>query len=311
MKNDCTIFIPVYNEAERIEIAIRSAAPQCARLLISDNASTDSTFAICSRLKAEFGNIELYKQESNIGAMNNWLFLLEKVDTPYCMALGSHDSISSNYIEKLQGVLETEPDTDLAVGALYFQTRHRTFRDIAFSNWDGGYQPNKCSRLHSVIFSRAPLGWTAYGLFRTDKVKKIMLREPNAPYGIDFILLARTAAQGKIKVEGNAAYYAWFDESAKRSTSYTERLLGTNKSRAYAQKMRNQFRAQLFEIYANECGITTAAQTLSARFHFMTRIGLFHNNTIDAYFYSLYLPVKITRQLRRAFKKKKDSVGQQ
>ncbi|MBT8120914.1 MAG: glycosyltransferase, partial [Gammaproteobacteria bacterium] len=43
MKNGLTIGIPVYNEKDRIERAIRSAAPQCEKLIVSDNASSDGT----------------------------------------------------------------------------------------------------------------------------------------------------------------------------------------------------------------------------------------------------------------------------
>jgi glycosyltransferase involved in cell wall biosynthesis len=299
MNKGTTIFIPVYNEAKRIENAIRSAAPQCERLLVSDNASSDGTADICRAMLKEYPNMEFFQQESNIGALHNWFFLLSRVNTPYVMALGSHDSIESNYVASLQKILESNSDTVLAVGELFFQKGTEVKKDDAFSEWRGGDQQTAKDRVNSCIFDRAPLCWAVYGLFRTETMKRTLLEESNPPYGVDIIQLAKTAAQGKIKISHNTRYYAWVHNSGKRETTYLERLLGQDKSRGGKFEMRNQFRQSLFQIYISTNHLTSRLKLLSARYRFMVRIGMFKSQVPDLEFYLLYLPVKLSRRLIR------------
>lgn len=299
MNKGCTIFIPVYNEADRVEKAIRGAAPQCERLLVSDNASTDGTESVCRGLLAEYPNIEYFRQQENIGAMNNWLFLLKRVETPYVMALGSHDSINESCVERLLSTLENHADTELAAPELFFEQDTEITRDNAFSDWRGGELSDARARVQACIFDKVNLGWTAYGLFRTQWLKEILLGADNPPYGADIIQLAKTALKGKIRVVQGAHYLAWVRGSGHKGAGYVERLLGHDKARSERLAMRNEFRRALFDVYLSANRFDSHWQRLAARYRYMVRIGMFKAQAPDYGFYLLYLPVKLSRRLIR------------
>ena len=111
---DVSIIIPAYNEAKFIEKAILSAVSQAEFVIVSDNCSTDGTQEICKRLAKEFSNLVFYEQESNIGAIRNFEFLLSKIHTKYLLHIGAHDFISEDYVSTLQESLENNPTAKMA-----------------------------------------------------------------------------------------------------------------------------------------------------------------------------------------------------
>jgi glycosyltransferase involved in cell wall biosynthesis len=118
MKNGSTIGIPVYNEKDRIERSIRSAAPQCEKLIVSDNASSDGTGPVCEALADEIPNMEYIRNPVNIGAKDNWFQILENTSTPYLMYLGSHDYIDNNYCAPALDKLEEDKTLEIVTGEL-------------------------------------------------------------------------------------------------------------------------------------------------------------------------------------------------
>jgi glycosyltransferase involved in cell wall biosynthesis len=76
-----TLGLPVYNGEKYIEQALQSLKAQtwpALEILISDNASTDGTAAICQRLAEGDARIRYIRQPTNIGAKNNFDFLVEE-----------------------------------------------------------------------------------------------------------------------------------------------------------------------------------------------------------------------------------------
>ena len=66
-----SIGMPVYNGARFIGEAVRSIQAQTFQdfeVVISDNASTDETQEICTRLAAQDSRIRYYRQARNLGA---------------------------------------------------------------------------------------------------------------------------------------------------------------------------------------------------------------------------------------------------
>ena len=76
-----SIGMPVYNGELFIERAIESILAQTFtdfELIISDNASTDSTQEICQNFSKKDDRIRIFKQEKNIGVHRNFYFLLSQ-----------------------------------------------------------------------------------------------------------------------------------------------------------------------------------------------------------------------------------------
>jgi glycosyltransferase involved in cell wall biosynthesis len=98
-----SIGIPVYDAESTIASCIESALAQNymnLEILISDNASTDATSQICKKYQRSDNRIRYFKQDQNIGALNNFNFVLEESNGVYFRWLGSDDVISSNSISE-------------------------------------------------------------------------------------------------------------------------------------------------------------------------------------------------------------------
>lgn len=63
-----TIGVAVYNTAEFVAEAIQSAACQAQVVVVSDNASTDSTEQICRDLVKVLSNVFYVRHPVNLGA---------------------------------------------------------------------------------------------------------------------------------------------------------------------------------------------------------------------------------------------------
>ncbi len=70
-----SIGLPVFNGSNFLAEAIESVLNQTYKnfeLIISDNASTDSTPEICEKFASEDGRIQYYRNEKNLGAGANY-----------------------------------------------------------------------------------------------------------------------------------------------------------------------------------------------------------------------------------------------
>ncbi len=300
--NGVTIGIPVFNEQDRIERAVRSAASQCERLVVADNASTDNTERICRGLLAEFPHMEYIRHACNLGALENWYFLLSITSSPYFMTLGSHDYIDENFIETVRGVLAADPSVVLAAGGLCYEYESEEVagpsRDVAFGAWTAGRHDDPAVRVRSFLFDRVRLPWAMYGVFRTDAYKACFTRDI-PPYGVDTVFLAKIAYRGKIVVVNDTSYHAWIRCSNEPRSTYVERLIGKKEGEGVRKYMRNAMRVALFEVMLDSEQPATGGERVALRYKAMERFGMFKRKGFDLWFYVLYAPVKLARKFRR------------
>lgn len=107
MKDDfpLTVVIPAYNAEKYIAETLDSIAKQKTNfefsILISDDCSTDSTYAICMDYKARYPNIDVIKQEQNLGMSANQHFVITKPQTKYIAYIDSDDLfVSDTYLQR-------------------------------------------------------------------------------------------------------------------------------------------------------------------------------------------------------------------
>ena len=96
--------MPTFNSELFVDEAISSVRFQTHYnffLNISDNGSTDKTIAICESHAASDSRIRVYRQHRNLGAVRNFLFLLEIAETKLFSWIGSDDMWSENWLESL------------------------------------------------------------------------------------------------------------------------------------------------------------------------------------------------------------------
>ena len=113
-----SIGIPVYNGEKFIRKCIESVLQQTNKnfeLIISDNASTDSTPEICKEFLNKDDRISFVRQDKNMGQNWNFNFLLEKANGEYFVWVAADTFLLPEFIEKNIAVLESQ---DKAVGCI-------------------------------------------------------------------------------------------------------------------------------------------------------------------------------------------------
>ena len=113
-----SIGIPVYNGEKFIRKCIESVLQQTNRdfeLIISDNASTDSTRKICEEYLNKDNRIIFVRQDKNMGGGWNFNFLLQKAVGEYFVWGAADTFLLPEFLEKNIAVLESQ---DKAVGCI-------------------------------------------------------------------------------------------------------------------------------------------------------------------------------------------------
>ena len=116
-----SIGLAAYNGERFIRQALDSLLAQNFpdfELIISDDASTDGTEAICREYAQRDSRIRYIRQESNIGAAANFDFVLSQARSRYFMWASDDDVWKPDFISTLLPLLEANPTAVLATGAV-------------------------------------------------------------------------------------------------------------------------------------------------------------------------------------------------
>jgi len=129
VKNKITVAIPSYNNEKHIGEAIGSARMQeypLKNILIIDDCSTDKTFNIAKEFMSD-ENIEVYKNESNLGIGKNLEKLMTKCETKYIVYLCADDIFTHpKVLTDIVHIFDYSPEIGV-VGryGFYFMDGHR------------------------------------------------------------------------------------------------------------------------------------------------------------------------------------------
>ncbi|MGI0023127.1 MAG: glycosyltransferase family 2 protein, partial [Nitrososphaeraceae archaeon] len=100
----------VYNGEKFIRKRLDSLLEQTFtdfELIISDNASTDFTSAICEEYAKKDKRVRYIHQEKNKGAIWNFIFVLQEAKSDYFVWAAVDDLLSPDFLEKNVKVLES------------------------------------------------------------------------------------------------------------------------------------------------------------------------------------------------------------
>jgi glycosyltransferase involved in cell wall biosynthesis len=191
-----SIGLPVYNGDQFLAEAIDSLLAQTYRdfeLIISDNASTDRTEAICRERAARDPRIRYYRSDTNRGAMWNFNRVVELARGEYFKWAAHDDKHEPTYVERCVEVLERDASVVLACTQLVDIDENdvRKAVDVPDLRWDSP-QPNVRFRALANPHHRCE---SVFGVIRTEALKKTMLISDYA--GCDRVLLAQLALAGK------------------------------------------------------------------------------------------------------------------
>ena len=174
-----TIGVPVFNGEKTISKCIDSLRKQTFddfKLIISDNASTDSTQKICEDYTKKDSRIRYIKQKKNIGLVPNWNFILKESTTKYFMYAAADDIWDPQFVKKNLDVLESDENIVGSIGKVTFDLdfknkqnieNHSIHRDLVL-NMSGTYEERikSCLKLNQAT----PL----YAIYRTVALQKCM-----------------------------------------------------------------------------------------------------------------------------------------
>jgi glycosyltransferase involved in cell wall biosynthesis len=203
-----TIGIPVYNGEKFLEEKITSILNQDFvdfELIISDNASTDSTKEICNNFVTKDKRIRFFSHKKNLGVTWNFDFILKKARGEYFMWTATDDKILPEFYEKNIEILEKNPNIACSASQVKYFGENRKYwaeRDTngsfkrltkkiighfqnlqnypASGTFESKFRYYLKLRGHHHIF---------YGMYRIEQLKKIWLLDVNFTVGVDLITM--------------------------------------------------------------------------------------------------------------------------
>ena len=201
MKEQVDILLATYNGEKYVKEQLDSILAQThknIKVIIADDASTDSTSDILREYEKKDDRIELYIHKENVGVVKNIQFLLEKVEAPYYMLADQDDYWMPEKVEKsLEKLKEEKADLvfgDLEVVDKNLNTLYPSFNDyMLLTRKIKKYINNyKVNYLYNCV-----KGCTI--LAKKETIEKILPLPTNSKYLIhDYWIALMVAINGKL-----------------------------------------------------------------------------------------------------------------
>ncbi|MBU7008561.1 glycosyltransferase family 2 protein [Phosphitispora fastidiosa] len=190
-----TIGLPVYNGERFLRLALESLLAQDYEnfeLIISDNASTDTTAEICHQYRVMDKRIRYVRNDTNLGAAKNFNRVFELSVGKYFM-WAAHDNLwDKTYISKCVATLEENPTAVLCFcGGIYINEAggyRSSYKNVGTMGMDIP------ARIHAQTVSNSN-GCPVYGLIRPGVLKQTRLFTDM--FAHDFILLVELSLLGE------------------------------------------------------------------------------------------------------------------
>lgn len=192
-----SIGLPVRNGARYLGEAVDSLLRQSYadfELIISDNASTDQTEAICRDYVAKDPRVRYYRSDWNVGLANNYNYLFMRARGEYFKWAAADDVHEPDYVARCLEVLEHDPAVVLA----YAKARFIDEDGGPVAEADPGFDLRSDAapdRFRYVIHASSWVN-AIFGLIRVKSLANTRLL-PSYPGG-DFSLLGELAMAGKL-----------------------------------------------------------------------------------------------------------------
>ena len=192
-----SIGIPTYNRARTLARAVESALAQThgeLEVVISDNASSDGTEALCRQVAADDPRVRYVRHPRNMGPTANFNHLFLACRGDYALMLADDDWLDPDYVARCLALLVDDPEAALVAG------RARYLRDGTFVHdgvWHEHRQPDPASRVTAYLATVDDNG-VFYGLMPRTVLERAAPM-PNV-LGNDWLHVARIACQGTIRM---------------------------------------------------------------------------------------------------------------
>ena len=189
-----SVGLPVYNGERFLNEALDSVLGQTYEdfeLIISDNASTDDTEAICQRYAKQDSRIRYFRQPKNIGLSPNHNYVVEQGRGELFKWASYDDLYATTLLERCIDALDKHPRHVLA----HSWTAMIDSDDVVTKPYVYGLSTsslNAPERFSSMLYDRG--GDDLYGVIRTSVLRQVL---PHDSYhNSDRTMVAKLALQG-------------------------------------------------------------------------------------------------------------------
>jgi glycosyltransferase involved in cell wall biosynthesis len=136
------VIVPCYNYGDMLEECVGSILAQedvVVRVIVMDDASTDSTEAVGRRLAGQDSRVEYHRHAVNAGNIRTYNEALGYLTGDYCLILSADDLLTPGSLARATRVMDAHPEIGLAYGR-DITFRHTPPRDAARSSTYCGYK---------------------------------------------------------------------------------------------------------------------------------------------------------------------------
>jgi glycosyltransferase involved in cell wall biosynthesis len=191
-----SIGMPVYNGEHYVGEALDGLLAQSFRdfeLIISDNASTDSTGEICQSYAARDPRVRYYRHPTNVGPRKNFHRVFELANCEYFKWAHHDDRLAPEFLLRCVEVLERDPSVAVSYSrALVINEEGSVVSRREYGLDTSLERPSE--RLAGIL--RIGIGSPPIcGVMRTSMLKKTPLLSGN--YASDQVLLAELGLRGR------------------------------------------------------------------------------------------------------------------
>jgi glycosyltransferase involved in cell wall biosynthesis len=193
-----SIGVPVYNGARHLAQALNALLGQTFsnfEIIISDNASTDDTQAICEQFVNADQRIRYLRQPRNIGAPRNWSLIVHEARGQYFKWASANDYCCERFVEKCLEALENDPRVVLSFGRTCL-VEEQTGVTTEYAEDVEALDDRPSDRFRRICRSLR-LNNAQSGLIRLDMLRQTGL--DRAYQGGDIVLMAELALRGHFK----------------------------------------------------------------------------------------------------------------
>ena len=172
-----TIGLPVYNGEKYVTESLEALLGQSFtdfELIISDNASTDSTGDICRRYEKQDSRVHYFRQPRNIGLAPNHNFVVEQARSQLFKWTSNDDLYARDLLERCIDALDKYPDAVLA-HSWTAKVDDSGAVTKAFEYPLNTASPRAPERFRSLLFVSG--GDDDYGIVRTEVLRRTAMKE--------------------------------------------------------------------------------------------------------------------------------------
>jgi len=220
-----SIGLPAFNGEKTLRNALDSIISQTHakfELVISDNASTDSTETICKEYEKKDKRIRYTRQKKNIGLEKNFYFVLNEAKFDYFKWTAVDDTLLPSFLEKNLQNLMSDKNIVGNMSKIKFYEK-RKFSPIKRFIHKIRYKYAKPRGLYSLRGSyhkkvrdllKTSDARQIYGVFRTEKLRKSIPKEYF--FGYEWAVMLNVLKYGDVNVDDEVLVH--FSELGMSST---------------------------------------------------------------------------------------------